>query len=255
MGGSSTPSTTTQTVKNELPEWAKPYSLSLMNKGAAVADRPYEAYGGDRLASFSPEQKLGMYGTVNRATQGNQAVNTGQGMLKNTLRGDYLSPDSNPWLRQNVDAAMGQAQGRLNSQFNSPGAFGSTAHQETMAKGLGGIGAQMYGQNYANERQNQMGAAGQALNYGQADYQDLNALLGIGDTTRQYNQDQLTQRYNDWLEQRNYPLQQLDILGNSLGMAVGNQGSTLSTAPNPNQSSSLANLAGAGLAGYGLLNS
>jgi len=255
MSGGSQPSTTTTTVKNELPEWAKPYSESLMSKGAAVSERPYEAYSGNRLAGFSPEQLQGMTGTMNRATQGNQAVNTGQSMLTNTLRGDYLSPDSNPWLRQNVDAAMGQAQGRLNSQFNNPGAFGSTAHQETMAKGLGGIGAQMYGQNYANERQNQMGAAGQALNYGQADYNDLNAMLGIGDTTRQLTQDQMTQAYNDWLEQRNYPLQQLDILGNTIGMATGNQGSTLSTAPNPNQSSSLANLAGAGLAGYGLLSS
>ena len=247
------PSNTTSTTKQELPSWAVPYSQQLLTQGAAVANRPYESYSGQRIAGFSPEQQMGMRMGINRATPGNQAQNYGQGMLENTLRGDYLSPDSNPWLRQNVDAAMGQAQGRLNSQFNNPGAFGSTAHQETMAKGLGGIASQMYGQNYDMERQNQMGAAGQALNYGQADWQNIGQLLGIGDTTRALTQDQLTQGYQDWQQAQNYPLQQLDILGNTIGMATSGQGSTLSTAPNPNQSNPYATAAGAALAGYGLL--
>jgi len=247
------PSNVTTTTKNELPSWAQPYSKDLMSQGAAVAARPYEAYTGNRIAGFSPEQQQGLGMTVNRATQGNSAVNAGQGMLQNTLQGQYLSPDSNPWLKQNVDTAMGQAQGRLNTQFNTPGAFGSTAHQGTMANNLGNIAAQMYGQNYTNERNNMMGAAGQALGYGQSDWQDINALMGAGDTTRQLSQDQLTQAYNDWQQKQNYPLQQLDILGNAINMAVGNQGSTLSTAPNPYQSNTAATALGAGLAGYGLL--
>ena len=254
MSSPKTPSETTTTVKNELPAWAQPYSEGLMAKGAAVAERPYQAYTGNRIAGFSPEQLQGMQGTMTRATQGNAAVNAGQGMLEKTLKGDYLSPDSNPWFRQNVESAMGQVQGRLNNQFNNPGAFGSTAHQEVMNRGLGELASGMYGQNYANERANQMGAAGQALGYGAQDYNDLNAMLRVGDTTRQMSQDQLTQAYNDWLEQRNYPLQQLDILGNTIGMAVGNQGSTLSTAPNPNQSNPWATALGAGLTGYGLLS-
>jgi hypothetical protein len=98
-----------------------------------------------------------------------------------------------------------------------------------------------------------MGAAGQALNYGQADWQNIGQLLGIGDTTRALNQDQLTQGYQDWQQAQNYPLQQLDILGNTIGMATSGQGSTLSTAPNPNQSNPYATAAGAALAGYGLL--
>jgi hypothetical protein len=255
MGGSSTPDTTTTISKSEPPEWIKPYSINLMEQGAGVANRPYEAYSGQRIAGFSPEQEMGLTGTVNRATQGNAAMNMGQGMLQDTLSGRYMSPDSNPWLRQNVDTALGQAQGRLNSQFNTPGAFGSTAHQGVMAKSLGDIASQMYGQNYMNERQNQMGAAGQALNYGAADYQDINALLAAGDTRRQLSQDYMNQGYQDWLEARNYPLSQLDILGNTIGMSIGNSGTTQTSQPNPYQPNTTANLLGAGLAGYGLLNS
>ena len=256
MGSSpKTPSVTTQTVKNELPSWATPYSQELLTRGAAVADRPFEQYSGERIAALSPEQQLGISGTMARAQQGNAAVNAGQSMLGNTLSGQYLNPASNPYFRGTVDAAMNQAQGAVNTQFNRPGAFGSSAHEGVMTNALGGIANQMYSQNYMNERANQMNAANQALGYGQADYNDLNAMLGVGDTTRQYQADLLGQQYNNWLEQRNYPLQQLDILGNALNMSVGNQGSTLSTAPNPYQSNTTANLLGAGLAGYGLLNS
>jgi hypothetical protein len=252
--GSKSPSNTTSTVKSELPDWAKPYSVDLMKQGAAVASRPYEAYTGNQIAGFSPEQQLGLNATVNRSTSGNAAANAGNTMLQNTLQGNYLNPSTNPYLRQNVDTAMSQAQGKINGQFNTPGAFGSTAHQGVMANSLGGIASNMYGQNYATERNNMMQAAPQALGYAANDWTDINALLGAGDTTRQLSQDQQTQAYNNWLEQRNYPLQQLDILGNSINQAVGNQGSTLSTAPNPNRSNGAATALGAGLAGYGLLS-
>jgi hypothetical protein len=254
MGGSSSPSHTTSTVKNEPPDWIKPYSIDLMEQGAATAKRPYTAYSGQRIANLSPEQRSGLTGVVNRTAAGNPAMNAGESMLTNTLSGQYLSPDSNPWLRQNVDTALGQAQGAVSSQFNRPGAFGSSAHEGVASRELGNIAAQMYGQNYMNERANQMNAANQALGYGQADYQDLNALLAAGDTTRQYQQDLLNQQYQDWLEQQNYPLKQLDILGNTIGMSIGNSGTSQTTAPNPYQPNTAANILGGGLSAYGLLN-
>lgn len=247
------PSSTTTTTKQELPAWAVPYSQQLLKTGSEVAKRPYEQYTGERIAGFSPEQQMGINMGVDRATQGNQAMNIGQGMLESTLAGNYLSPESNPYFKNTVNQAMDQTQGRINTQFNRPGAFGSTAHQDVMTRGLGDIANQMYSQNYMNERGNQMSAAGQALNYGNADWQNIGQLLGIGDTTRQLTQDQLTQAYQDFQQQQNYPLQQLDIMGNVLGMATSGQGSTLSTAPNPYQTNPYATALGAGLAGYGLL--
>ena len=252
MGGSKTPANTTSVTTTELPEWIQPYSEQLLAKGVAASERPYEAYGGQRIANFSPAQSLGLDMTTDRALQGNAAVNSGERMLANTLGGGYLTPESNPYLRRNVETAMGQTAGRLNSQFNNPGAFGNTAHQEVMARSLGDVASQMYGQNYGMERGNQMNAANQALGYGQADYQDLNAMLSAGDTYRQYDQDLKNQQYADWLAQQNYPLSQLDILGNTIGMSMGNTGTTTSTAPNPYQGSSTANLLGGASTAAGL---
>ncbi len=246
MGGSKQPSSTTTTTKTELPAWIQPYSEGYLNKSMEAANRPYEQYQGQRVTPFTQEQELGLTGTANRAMLGNSAVNAGQGMLTNTLGGMYLNPNSNPYLRQNVDTAMGQVQGNLNSQFNRPGAFGNTAHQEVMARSLGDVAANMYGQNYTAERNNQMNAANQALAYGQNDYTDLNAMLSAGDTRRQYNTDINNLNYQNWLDQQNYPLKQLDIQGNAIGTAMGNTGQSSTTGPNPYQGSNTANLLGYG---------
>jgi len=251
---SKSPSNTTQTVKNEPPEYIKPYAIDLMNKGSAVAARPYQAYGGQRIAGFSPEQEAGLTGTFNRAQSGNEAMNLGNRNLESMLKGDYLNPESNPFFKGVVDQAMGQTQGRLNTQFNSPGAFGNTAHQEVMARGLGDVANQMYSNNYMNERQNMMGALGMAPQYAQNDYNDLNAMLSAGDARRQLSQDTLNQQYADWLEQQNYPLKQLDILGNTIGMSMGNSGTSTSTGPNPYQPNTTANLLGGGMSLAGLLS-
>ena len=292
MGGSS-PSSTTTVTKAELPEWIQPYSEDLLKRGVELSNKPYEAYGGQRISPLSQEQEMGLQGTVQRSTMGNQAMNAGENMLTgtiqgqyaspfantamakqaqlmNTMGGQYMTPESNPYLQRNVNTALSNVAGRLNSQFNRPGAFGNTAHQETMARSLGDVASNMYGQNYAQERQNQLSAAGmgsqdymqeranqltaanQALGYGQADYQDLNALLAAGDTRRNYSQDILNQQYGDWQEQQNYPLRQLDILGNTIGMSMGNTGTTTATGPNPYQGSSAANLLGGASTAAGL---
>jgi hypothetical protein len=252
MGGSKQPSSTTSVTTQELPEWIQPYAEQLLSKGVATSERPYEAYGGQRISPLSQEQEMGLQGTTNRALYGNQAVNTGEQMLTNTLGGGYLTPETNPYLQRNVNTAMSNVAGRLNSQFNRPGAYGNTAHQETMARSLGDVASQMYGQNYGMERGNQMNAANQALGYGQADYQDLNALLAAGDTRRNYSQDVLNEQYGNWQEQQNYPLRQLDILGNTIGMSMGNTGTTTATGPNPYQGSTAANLLGGASTAAGL---
>lgn len=245
------PSNTTTT--QEIPKWAQPYSQELLTRGSALSNKAYDPYGGTRVAGFSPENEQAMSGVMNRATTGNSAMNLGQSNVESMLRGDYLKADSNPYFKGVVDNAMNQVQGRLNTQFNNPGAFGSTAHQETMTRGLGDVANQMYSQNYQNERQNMMGALGMAPQFAMEDYNNLNAMNQVGDARREYSQSVLDQQYADWLEAQNFDLKNLDILGNSLNMAVGGQGIT--TAPNPYQSNNAANYLGAGLTTAGLLGS
>jgi hypothetical protein len=46
----------TQTQMTDLPEWARGYAKSALEKTQALTDQPYQAYGGDRIAGFSPMQ-------------------------------------------------------------------------------------------------------------------------------------------------------------------------------------------------------
>jgi hypothetical protein len=46
-----------QTTIVDLPEWAKPYAKESLGKAAALTSSPYQTYGGERTAQFSPLQK------------------------------------------------------------------------------------------------------------------------------------------------------------------------------------------------------
>lgn len=54
-GGGSQQQTSTQVT--ELPEWAKPYAKETLAKTQALTEQPYQAYGGERIAGFTPLQQ------------------------------------------------------------------------------------------------------------------------------------------------------------------------------------------------------
>ena len=60
-GGSSAPQPTQQTVtQTNIPEYARPYAEKLMGQAEALTDisqNPYQQYGGQRIAGFSPLQQ------------------------------------------------------------------------------------------------------------------------------------------------------------------------------------------------------
>ena len=264
-GGSSSGGTSTTITKNEPPEWIKPYSIALMQRGAAVSDRPYEAYGQQRLAGIDPYQQMSMDLTAARALSGSPLNQAASQNVLNTLNGQYMN--SNPYLdqmfntsAQRVTDAYRQGTAAQTDAAAARGRnLGGSAYQqqvESNQRGLGdslaALSAQTYGQNYENERNRQLQAWGAAPGLAGQDYADFQKLMGVGDINRQYNQDLLNQRYQDWTDWYNYPLKQLDVLGNTIGLSIGNSGTTMSTAPNPYQTNPFANVLGAGLMGAGL---
>jgi hypothetical protein len=65
-GGGNQTSSTTQTA--ELPEWARGYAKDTLAKGAALTDinqNPYQTYGANRIAGFSPMQQQAFQGAAN----------------------------------------------------------------------------------------------------------------------------------------------------------------------------------------------
>jgi hypothetical protein len=68
-GGGGQQPTRTTTVSTSLPEYAEPFYTRLIERTEAESNRPYEPYGGQRYAQFSPEQQesFGVASQIGRA--------------------------------------------------------------------------------------------------------------------------------------------------------------------------------------------
>lgn len=242
-GGGGSGSTTTNVTGP--PEFVRPYWEANILGGQQLSQRPLELYGGQGVAGFSPEQLAGQEMMTNRALQGNPLIGQANQQLSSTMAGDYLRPESNPYLQANVNQALGDVSKQFQTgpmanamaQFQRGGAFGGSAHQEYMqgqqkqlGDTLGGIASQMYGQNYAQERQNQIGATGMADRYGNADYQDALALQQVGDIRQRQTQAGIDYDRSLYDQAWNYPSQQLNFMTGLIGGSPYQQ----QTGPNPN---------------------
>lgn len=281
-GGSSAPANTTQTTTKEIPLWAQPSAMNLLQRGEALSNQPYQTYTGQRIADLTGQQTTGLNLVQNRALYGSPEEQAARQNFTDTLSGKYLGQGAaynpyadmnNPYLRGMVNQSLNDVTGRVNSQFNGNN-YGTTAHQETLTRNLGEAANNAYGQAfnlqaqladananrlqsaYSNERNNQLQMAGLLPQYGNIDYNNAQQLIGVGDIYRQEAQDRLNNQYADWAAAQNQPYRQLDVLGNSLGAAVNGQSNLSSTGyqSTPYTANKLASSIGGGLAGYGIGN-
>lgn len=216
-GGGGGSSTTVQEIPKELKPLARRYTTEATN----LFDTPYQAYTGDRNADLNATQLAGLDMTAQRALGGDQLINAGYGNVMDTMSGKYMDPNTNPYLKQNTQMAMDQAMGSINAQFNRPGAFGGTAHQGVAANQLGNIAAQMYGQNYAQERANQLQAWNAAPTYGNMAYQDASQLMGAGQVLQDEAQKDLDWQLQQFQEQQDYPYKNLAAAAGVFGTNLG----------------------------------
>lgn len=237
----------TQTSTSEPWIQAQPYARSALRRAKKIADTPFQAYEGQRFADFNQDQLQGLDMTRQRALAGSPVTNAAKTNLEATLRGDYLNPQSNPYLQNTVNQAMGDVQSRVNSQFSGNN-FGGSAHQEWMQKNLMDTAMPYYMQNYGDERNRQMQANLFAPQMAQSDYADLQALLGVGDVMAGQDQQNLDFMYDEWMRKLQYPTQSLNTL---LGAAYGAPGS-VQTAPNPYQQNRAAGALGGAASGAAL---
>jgi hypothetical protein len=235
----------TSTQSSEPWSGVKPYLKDYLKLGQDVTKRPYEFYNGDTVAGFSPEQEMGFNLGTQRALAGSPTLNAANRNITDTLNGNYLSPNSNPYLQANVGQAMNDVTGRVNSQFNNNN-FGGSAHQETLTRNLGDVSSQMYGQNYANERSNQLNAAGQSIGLANADYNDSAALQSIGAQRQGLANQYLGNASTQFNNATQFPYQQLDRYGQVVNTGTGQGGTTTTKAPEQGGSGA-ADLIGLGL--------
>lgn len=186
-----------------------------------------------------------------RALAGSPLLNAAQNTLGETMAGTYLYPGSNPFLRGSYDAAsramlenyLNATVPQTDAMFSRAGAFGGSAHRlfqaqqaNDLQRGLGDLAAQMYGDQYKQERLNQMRGMFFAPEMAQADYRDIQALMSAGDIEREFEMEKAREKYDYWNQAREWPFKMTQIYGSLLPIAFGTggtQGYQTSTGPNP----------------------
>lgn len=250
-GGKSGGSKQTSTQTSEPWKGVQPYLTDYLKLGQQVTRNPYQFYSGDTVAGFAPEQELGFNLGTQRALAGSPTLDAANRNITSTLQGNYLDPATNPYLRGTVNTALGDVQSRINSQFNNAN-FGTSAHQETLQRGLGEQANQIYGQNYAQERDRQLNAAGQATGLAGADYMDANYLQSIGAQRQGLANQYLGEAEEKFNQAAQWPYEQLQRYGNVVSQGTGQGGTSTTTGPSQNQSNPFADALGLGLSAASL---
>lgn len=143
----------TQTKEvGSLPKWLLPQF-----QGAATDARSLY-----QNAQFTPASGATMQGAQELIDFNPAGAQDALGLAQRTMAGDYLSPDSNPWLKQTFDSGANAIQARLGSQFGGAGRFNSGAMAGATGQSLTDLAGNIYGGNYQQERNRQMQAMGMA---------------------------------------------------------------------------------------------
>ena len=183
MSKGSNPSSVTSTTSSEPSEFVKPYLTEAFGQAQNLFQSSVpNYYPNQTYANFAPETSAALNLATQRATQGNPLLGSSQNEINNILSGQYLSPTTNPYSQALYDQMAGDVTSGVQSQFSKAGRLGSGANQEVLASELGNLANQVYGSQYQQERQNMLGAAQIAPQLAQADYADIQALGGVGQT-------------------------------------------------------------------------
>jgi hypothetical protein len=279
-GGGSSGSPSTQTQILELPEWARGYAQDTLAKAQAATSQPYQTYGAERIAGFSPLQqqaqeaagKMGVAGQLGQATglAGNVGATTFGTPQAQQYMSPYLEAALAPQLRE---AARTSGMQGLQQQAEAVGrgAFGGTRdalmraeRERNLNMQLGDIRARGFqtafeqaGNLYNQDLNRQLQAAGVLGQLGQTQYgqqMGINQLQQqVGAQQQALRQQGLTQEYQDFLNQQNYPYKQLGFMSDMIrGLPLGQQSSRQMYEGSPGLVQSIGSL-GLGAAGLSKL--
>jgi len=239
MGGGDSPSTppvTQQTQISDIPGWARGYAKDVLARGQALTDinqNPYQAYGGNRIAGLSDLQQ--------------QAIKTASSP---EAFGQSVQGFMSPYMQNVVDVQKRAAREQGGIQANT------LAAKAAQAGAFGGSGAalQQAAQGRDISRQlDEIQKMGSQAAYQQG-VQQANTALGqqvqLGGLQQQQEQRGLDVGYQNFLDQKNYPYQNLSymsnlIRGTPMGMSTSSQ--VYQGAP-----STLQTMGALGMGAYGL---
>jgi len=214
-GGGGGSSTTTPLIPDEL----KPAAQSLSKIATQVGNTPYQQFTGTGVVGLNDTQNQALQMVQDRAANGSPIMD----QANQTLTGMLQGGQTNPYLDSMVKKAQDSVMSNMNGAYANSGSFGNAGLQQQTGQALGDVASQMYGNAYNTDRANQMQALGMAQSYGNQGYQDAQQLLNAGNTAQNNAQDQADFGYQQFLNQQNYPLQQLSALSGTLSGQMGSQ--------------------------------
>lgn len=255
MGGKSGGGGTT--VQQSEP-WSeqKPY----LTYGFGEAQSQYKSgqpayYPHQTVAPFSSVTQEALNAQRARALGGSPLQNQANIEAGRTLSGGYLN--SNPYLDANFQAGARQISNAFRdttsgnqSAFSRAGRYGSGLQayvdrrsEDTLAQNLGELASKTYGENYQQERANQLRALAFAPQLINQDYQDLRMLGNVGAAYDQQQQNLIDADIARWNYNQNLPANKLNQY---LGQISGSYGGTSSTSTPSNRNALASGLLGAG---------
>ena len=182
MSKGSNPQNVTTTTSAEPSEFVRPYVTEAFDQAQNLFQSKTPNYFPKQTyTDFAPETTAALNLASARALS-NPLLASSQGEVNKILQGQYLSPTSNPYLQNLYNQMAGDVTSGVQSQFSKAGRLGSAANQAVLADELGQLANQVYGDQYNQERANMMAATQLAPSLAAADYQDIQALGGVGQT-------------------------------------------------------------------------
>ncbi len=142
--------------------------------------------------------------------------------LTDTAGGKFLG--ANPYLDQMYQSASRPVIDQIQGQFSKAGRYGSAANQDVLGRTLGELSGNIYGQDYARERQNQL-TAGNAIT--QANIGDIQRRYSAADSLANRQQQSLLFAPSFAAEQSGWgPLQRYLAAISGTGLGTSTSGSS-----------------------------
>lgn len=208
-----------QVTRVEPPDYIKPFYEDILQIGSNLSRDPREQFPYSTVVPYSPQTEAALSGIQERALSGSPLVEAAKAQQQQTIEGAYLDPVNNPAYQAVVDSVSSDVIPAAYTSYASGGQFfGSPVESEAVARGLSRGLAPFSFQHYGQERAFQEGAAQASPALGQTDYQDLQALLGVGAAR----EEQSGRELNEAIQRFNFEQEEPRIrLGDYAGLVFG----------------------------------
>lgn len=253
-----------ETITTTSAPWSaqQPFLQNLFNRANTLyASGGPQYFSGSTVAPLSSMTQGGIDAMYNRGMQGSPVNQAAQNQVMQTAQGDFLG--GNQFLDGMYDRAASavtrnfreaQVPG-MNAVFASSGRTGSGLHanaydmqQDNLGRSLEGLASNLYGMDYANERQRMLQASALAPSLAEQDFRDSQAMLQAGSIQDGQNQAMLSDEVNRFNFNQMRPFDNLNRYASYIGGSYGQQGSQTS----PLYENRAGQGVGGALAGYGL---